>query len=345
MMKALVHTAPYKMEVQDWPIPQAGPEDLLIQVKACAICGSDVKGYSGKTGRRIPPIIMGHEAAGVVAAVGESVVGFAEGDRVCFDSSIYCRKCHFCLSGQPNMCENREVLGVSPGNYRRHGAFAEYVVVPYWIAVHLPEEMTYAQASLVETVSIGVHAANRTPIRINDIVVVVGAGPVGLFALQAIRLKGAGEVIATDLYDSRLQLARQLGADVVLRADDPQLMERLREETGPYGADAAIEAVGIEAAIATALAITRNGGALTLIGNVSPAVNMDLQSIVTREISIYGSCASNGEYPACVELVASGKIAVDPLISEYASIDDGQAIFDRLYKGAEGHIKTVFLFD
>lgn len=344
-MKALVNTAPYKLEVQDWPIPAYGPDDLLVKVKACAICGSDVKGYSGKTGRRIPPIIMGHEAAGVVAAVGRNVTGFKEGDRVCFDSLIYCRRCRFCLSGLTNLCENREILGVSVPEYRRHGAFAEYVVVPYWIAVHMPPGLTFAQASLIETASVGVHAANRTPIRINDTVVVIGAGPVGLFALQGIRLKGAGKIIVTDLFDFKLGLAKQLGADVVLRADDPQLMERLRAETGRYGADAAIEAVGVESAVATALAITRDGGALTLIGNVSPKINIDLQSIVTREITIYASCASSGEYAACVEMVASGKIKVDPLISEYASIEDGQAIFDRLYQGQEGHIKTVFLFD
>lgn len=344
-MKALVHTAPYKMEVQEWPIPAYGPEDLLVQVKACAICGSDVKGYSGKTGRRLPPIIMGHEAAGVVAATGKDVVGFQEGDRVCFDSLIYCRRCHYCQRGQHHMCENRQILGVSIPEYRRHGAFAEYVVVPYWIAVHMPETLGYAQAAVIETAAVGIHAANRTPLQINDTVVVVGAGPVGLFALQGIRLKGAGKVIVTDLFDFKLQIAKQLGADVVLRADAPKLMERLRKETGPYGADAAIEAVGVESAVATALAITRDGGALTLIGNVSPTVNISLQGIVTREITIYGSCASNGEYGACVELVASGRIAVDPLISEYASIEEGQEVFDRLYKGVEGHIKTVFLFD
>ena len=344
-MKALVHTAPHVMEVQDYPMPEAGATDLLIRVKACAICGSDVKGYSGKTGRRQPPIIMGHEAAGIVESMGKDVVGFEPGDRVCFDSTVYCRTCRFCLSGHRNLCENRRVLGVSTGEYRQHGAMAEYLVVPYWIVVHMPDNMTFAQASLIETVSIGVHGANRTPISINDTVVILGAGPVGLFALQAVRLKGAGKIIATDLFPDRLELARKLGADVALKADAPEFESRLRGEVGAYGADAAIEAVGVEATVGAGLAFTRKGGALTLIGNVSPSVDIDLQSIVTREITIYGSCASNGEYAACVELVAASKIRVDPLISEYASIDDGQAVFDRLYKGAQGHIKTVFVFD
>ncbi len=344
-MKALVNTAPYKLELQDWPVPAYGPDDLLIRVKACAICGSDVKGYSGKTGRRQPPIIMGHEASGVVETVGANVHGFKPGDRVCFDSTVYCQKCRYCLSGYVNLCENRQVVGVSEGTYRRHGAMAEYVVVPYWIAAHMPDNLTFPQAALIETVAIGVHAANRTPLRLNDTVVVVGAGAVGLVALEAIRLKGAGKIIATDLLPAKLELAKQLGADVVLKADRPDLMDALRAETGPDGADAVMEAVGVQATVSTALSITRKGGALTLIGNVSPKVEMGLQDIVTREITLYGSCASNGEYPDCVELVASGRIKVDPLISEYARLEDGQAIFDRLYHGEGSNIRTVFIFD
>jgi len=344
-MKALVHRAPYVMELEDWDMPTYGPDELLIRVKACGICGSDVKGYSGKTGRRRPPIIMGHEAAGVVEAVGADVTDYAPGDRVCFDSTVYCQKCAYCLQGQVNMCVNRQVIGVSEGTYRRHGAMAEFVVVPHWIAVHLPDSMSYEQAALVETVSIGVHAANRTPVRLNDTAVVVGAGGVGLVAMQAFRLKGAGKVIVTDLSQPRLDLARELGADVVISARDPDLLERLRAATGPEGADVVVEAVGVSDTVNTALEITRKAGALTLIGNVAPRVEIGLQSIVTREISLYGVCASNGEFPDCVDLVASERICVDPLISETARLEDGQAVFDRLYQGVEHNIRTVFVMD
>ena len=344
-MQALVNTAPYVLELQDWPIPAYGPQDLLVRVKACGICGSDVKGYSGKTGRRQPPIIMGHEAAGIVEAVGAEVPGFSPGDRVAFDSTVYCNRCRFCLSGHVNLCENRQVLGVSEGTYRRHGAMAEYVVVPHWITVRLPDNMTFEQAALIETVSIGVHAANRTPVTLNDTAVVVGAGGVGLVALQAIRLKGAGKVIVTDLSAPRLAMARDLGADVTIPADTPNLLDALRAETGPYGADVVLEAVGIQPTIDTALAITRSAGALTLIGNVTPRVQFDLQAIVSREITLYGVCASNGEYAACVDLVASGRIQVDPLISGIARLEEGQAVFDRLYAGAEENIRTLFVFD
>ncbi len=343
-MKALVNTGPSVLEVQEWDIPAYGPEDLLIRVRACAICGSDIKGYTGKTGRRQPPIIMGHEASGVIEAMGAQVPGFKVGDRVCFDSTVYCRRCSYCLSGQPNLCANRQVVGVSEGTYRRHGAMAEYVVVPYWIAVQMPDTLSFAQAALIETAAIGVHAANRTPLTLNDTVVVVGAGAIGLVALQAIRLKGAGKVIVTDLSPARLELARQMGADVTIRADAPDLQQQLLAATGPEGADVAMEAVGIQPTVSSALSITRKGGSLTLIGNVAPRVEMGLQEIVTREISVYGVCSSS-EYADCVELVASKRINVDPMISEYAKLEDGQAIFDRLYHHAEANIRTVFIFD
>ena len=129
-MKALLLSEYKKLELADMPMPEVGPEDLLIRVKACGICGSDVHGYDGSSGRRIPPLVMGHEAAGVIERVGPRVEGFAPGDRVTFDSTVYCGRCGFCRQGDVNLCDNRMVLGVSCGDYRRHGAFAEYVAVP-----------------------------------------------------------------------------------------------------------------------------------------------------------------------------------------------------------------------
>src|SRR5450755_2334677 len=129
-MKALQLTKYNHLEIQDLPVPIPGPTEVLIRVAACGICGSDVHGYDGSSGRRVPPIVMGHEAAGTVAAIGEGVKDLAEGDRVTFDSTVYCGACSYCLRGEVNLCEQRQVLGVSCADYRRAGAFAEFVSVP-----------------------------------------------------------------------------------------------------------------------------------------------------------------------------------------------------------------------
>src|SRR3954466_16382289 len=149
-MKALLLSKYRHLELTDLAVPVPGPEEVLVRVAACGICGSDVHGYDGSSGRRIPPIVMGHEAAGRVAQIGQGVTGFQEGDRVTFDSTIYCGACGSCARGEVNLCDNRQVLGVSCGEYRRAGAFAEYVVVPARVLYHLPEEISFAEASMLE---------------------------------------------------------------------------------------------------------------------------------------------------------------------------------------------------
>ncbi len=163
-MQALVLEDLRNLHMRDVPRPELGAHDVLIQQqKACGICGSDVHGYYGSTGRRIPPLIMGHEAAGVVANVGGKVSQVKIGDRVTFDSTVSCGNCRFCLMGDINLCDNRQVLGVSCGDYRRNGAFAEYISVPEHIVYSLPDSFAYAKAALIEAVSIAVHEQPGSP--------------------------------------------------------------------------------------------------------------------------------------------------------------------------------------
>ena len=190
-MKALLLTEYKQMQVTDVDEPTVGPDDVLVQVEACGICGSDIHGYDGSTGRRIPPLVMGHEAAGVVVGTGENVTDLPDGTRVTFDSMVSCGKCEFCADGHRNLCDDRMVLGVSCGDYRRHGAFAERISVPRRIVYQLPDSLSFEHAALVEAVSVAVHAANVTPIKLGDTVVVVGAGMIGLLTLQAVRAAGA----------------------------------------------------------------------------------------------------------------------------------------------------------
>ncbi len=340
-MKALLLKKYMEMELADMPAPEIGAGDVLVQVKACGICGSDVHGFDGSTGRRIPPLVMGHEAAGVVAGTGPQVQGFKEGDRVTFDSTISCGACFFCRRGEINLCDNRQVLGVSCGEYRRHGAFADFVAVPQHIVYKLPDSLSFEKAAMIEAVSVAVHAADLTPVRLGDTAVVVGSGMIGLLAIQALRLAGCGRVIAVDVDDKKLEAARQLGADEAVNPNNVDVPAFVRECTGGRGADIAMEVVGATGPLQTALASLRKGGGMTLVGNISPQVELPLQSVVTRQIKLTGSCASSGEYPACIRLLAQGAIRVEPMISAVAPLAQGVSWFHRLYNKEPNLMKVI----
>ena len=186
-----------------------------------------------------------------------------------------------------------------------------------------------------------VHAVAITPVRMEDTAVVVGTGMIGVLAVQALKVAGCGRVIAVDVDDARLKMAAQAGADRQLNANSLDVPSLVREETGGRGADIALEAVGATAPIQTALASLRKGGALTLVGNVSPTVELPLQSVVTRQIRVSGSCASSGEYPACISLLARGAIRVAPLISAVAPLEEGPSWFQRLYRREPNLMKVI----
>jgi L-iditol 2-dehydrogenase len=340
-MKALVLSEYKKLDLVDVPRPEPAANEVLIRVHACGICGSDVHGFDGSTGRRIPPVIMGHEASGVVAAVGSSVGNFREGERVTFDSMISCGACDFCRRGAANLCDHRQVLGVSCTEFRRDGAFAEYVAVPERIVFRLPDAVSFEQAAMVEPVSVAVHAVNLTPVRLADTAVVVGAGMIGLLVIQAVKLAGCGRVFAVDLDDARLALARELGAEETFNAKSCDVKAELLARTNGRGADVALEAVGATQPIATAIACLRKGGALTLVGNVSPNVDLPLQAVVTRELRVQGSCASSNDYPACIDLMSRGAMRVDRLITARVPLDEGASWFERLYAHEPNLMKVI----
>lgn len=340
-MKALILENNRDLQLREVPKPTLGPHDILIEVKACGICGSDVHGYDGSSGRRIPPLIMGHEAAGLVAGLGSDVTAFNLGDRVTFDSTVSCGSCLYCLTGDVNLCDNRQVLGVSCGDYRRNGAFADYVAVPDHIVYSLPVSFPFEKAALIEAVSIAVHAAKISTIKPESSAVIIGAGMIGLLAVQAFRHFGCTQVFAVDLDSGRLDLAKQLGADKVFLGTDPDLVQKLNEAVGPSGIDYAVEVVGAQKPIDTAIAAVRRGGTVTLIGNLSPRVELPLQAVVTRQLSLLGSCASAGEYPECIDLMQRGIICVDALLSAVAPLAEGSAWFDRLYNREPGLMKVI----
>jgi L-iditol 2-dehydrogenase len=340
-MKALLLEEYKKLTVTDMPEPEFGEHDVLIQIKACGICGSDIHGFDGSSGRRIPPLIMGHEASGVVSNTGSAVTKVNRGDRVTFDSMVSCNQCGFCERGQMNLCDDRRVLGVSCDDYRQHGCFAEYAVVPEHIIYPMPDNLAFEHAAMIEPVSVAVHAVKRTPIAAGDTAVVVGAGMIGLLVVQALKAAGCGKVIAVDLDEEKLSLAKDLGVEICINPNHTDAVQSIQEATGGDGADIAMEVVGATPTVQTAIESTRKGGSVTLIGNLASKVDFPLQSVVTRELTIYGTCGSNGEYLECIDLLSSGVIKVDPLISAKATLDEGPEWFDRLYAAEAGLMKII----
>lgn len=342
-MKALVLEEYNRLVYKDVPDPEINTGEVLVKVMACGICGSDVHGLDGSTGRRIPPMIMGHEASGIIVKTGTGVTGWKPGDRVTFDSTVYPLNDWYTLEGHYNLSDNREVLGVSPGTYKRAGAFAEFIAIPQHILYKIPDNVTFEQAAMVEAVAVALHSVNISGIKTGDKCVVVGTGMIGTFILKLLRLSGASRIIAIDISSNKLEQAKKAGADDIFSATDPKLGEKIIALTNNRGADISFEAVGRSESVNIAIDVLRKGGKAVLVGNVSPKVEFPLQKVVTRELTVMGSCAIRGEYEVVLNLLQSGKISVDDQISAVAPLSEGADWFAKLYRKDEELNKVILV--
>ena len=340
-MKALVLQQYMNLVYQEVPLPEVQDDDVLVKVKAAGICGSDVHGMDGSSGRRIPPIIMGHEASGIIESTGRNVREWKSGDRVTFDSTIYRCDDWFTQKGMYNLSDGRMVLGVSTPEFKKHGAFAEYVTVPQHILHRIPAGVNFVQAALVEPAAVSLHAINLSPVSAADTVLVVGAGMVGMFVIQLLRIKGCKHIIAVDLEPSRLELAKKLGADFAFVPGDAALEKTVAELTEGRGVDCAIEVVGMESSVQLGISLLRKGGTITLVGNLSPEVKVPMQAVVTGQLRLQGSCAINGEYPEILKLISGGKLNMEAILSAEAPLSEGAAWFHRLYNKEKGLMKVI----
>lgn len=341
-MKALVLEEYNKLVFKDVPDPDILPGEVLIRIKACGICGSDVHGLDGSTGRRVPPLIMGHEASGIIEAIGSAVKKWKKGDRVTFDSTVYPLDDWFTLEGRYNLSDNREVLGVSPGDYKRNGAFAEFIAVPQHILYRIPDSVTYEQASMVEAAAVALHAVNMSGMKTGDNCVVTGAGMIGIFVIKLLEIAGAGEVIAIDNNVARLISAQKSGARNTFDPSDDNLEEKIKALTKSRGADISFEAAGNSETVNISVDVVRKGGTVVLIGNTAKLIEFPLQKVVTRELRILGSCAIRGEYDVILKLLENKKLSVDDQISAVAPLSEGADWFRRLYN-KDGNLNKVIL--
>ncbi len=339
-MKALELVGASSFDVVDKSMPEIGNSDVLIKVKACGICGSDIHGMDGSSGRRIPPIVMGHEASGIIEQVGSNVDELKIGDRVTFDSTVFCNQCKFCKQGRFNLCDDRQVMGVSCTEFHRDGAFADYVACPDHICHRLPEDLSFESAAFAEPVGVALHAVNRSMVGKGETAIVIGAGLIGLLVIQALKWRGCSQIIAFDLDDSRLELAKQLGATTVINSKQPDAVNSSVALTDG-GADHAFEVVGASITVNMAVDSVRKGASVTLVGNLSPEVTLPLQKVVTRELTLFGSCAICGEYPEALTAIAEGHIQVEPLITAKIDIDRAAEWFAKLKQADQPYLKVL----
>jgi len=335
-MKALVYEGGWQMPLRDIEVPTPGSNDVIISVQSVGICGSDVHGFMGTTGRRKPPVVMGHEFSGVITAAGANVTDYQIGDRVIAQPLLVCGTCDNCKAGLWNICVNRSGLGMN-----LNGAYAESVCVPQQMLYRLPDGMSWEQGAMVEPLAVALHAVNRTPIKLMDSVVIIGAGTIGLLTLVAAKLRGAGLVIVTDLSPHRLEMARKLGADVVVNVKDQNPLEVVQQHTNGSGVDAVIEAVGVTATVQQSLAVVRTGGHVTWVGNSQPEVELNMQQVVTREVTIAGVYGFNIEFGRSIEAIRNGRIDIAPLIEKTAPLEDGSQLFHDLASGELDAIKII----
>jgi L-iditol 2-dehydrogenase len=327
-MRALQLVAPSTLAVVDLPAPVPGPGEVRLRVKACGICGSDLHGMDGSSGRRIPPLVMGHEASGTVDVAGEGVTAWQPGDRVTIDSTVWCGECGYCREGRVNLCDARQVVGVACAEFRRDGAFAEFVVVPQRILHRLPDGLSFEEAAFAEPVGVALHAVARAGDVAGRTTLVVGAGLIGLLVIQALKRAGAARIIAVDLDEGRLKLAMELGADEAIISGNPV-----------PEVDVALEVVGAAPTVDLAIRSVKKGGRVVLVGNLSPTVPLPLQVVVTRELDVVGTCAIAGEYPEALEAIASGGIRVTPLVSASVPLENGVSAFEQAK--APGALKVL----
>lgn len=339
-MKALVLTEYNKLEVQNLPKPKVGADEVLIRIKAVGICGSDIHGLDGSTGRRVPPLIMGHELSGEIAEVGEQSK-LTVGDRVTVHPTIFCGECDPCLKEQYNICHHRKILGVSCPEYRLDGGMAEYLLVPSRVVYPIPEGLSFEEASLIEPTSVAVHAATHANLKKGEKVLVIGAGTIGLLLLQALKAKEDVEVTIIDKIENRLTLAKKLGADQTCEWIGQDTYNKLSEGLEGEKFDHIFEVVGLAETINMAVELIKNKGQIVLVGNISPNVSIPLQTIISKEINLQGTYALSNEIPKSLELIRTGKIDVKSLISATPSLDEASLWFKKLTTEGAKHMKVI----
>lgn len=330
---------PHSVEVREMPVPEVGEEDVLLQVGAVSVCGSDVHQYHGSQSWPVrTPVVLGHEFGGTVAAVGRRVKNFKEGDRVVSETAAYiCGKCMMCRTGAYNLCPERKGFG-----YGINGAMAEYVSVPERCLHHIPDNLPFEKAALTEPCCVGYNCVvEKSNVRPGDTVVVLGPGPIGLLCAEMARLAGAGTLIIAGLTQDapRLDAAKRMGATAI-NLQETNLSDYVRSIGDGLGAHLVVDAAGASAALKTALDIVRPAGQITKVGWGPQPLNFSIDPLVQKAVRLQGSFSHTFEnWEMVVSMLAAGQINLDPIISQISPIQRWQDCFDGMHTGK--YVKAV----
>jgi len=320
-MRAAVLYKPMDLRVVDVDIPEIGPKQVLIRVKAVGICGSDVHYYkTGKAAFEVKkPLILGHECTGVVAEIGNDVSHLSVGYRVAVEPGFPDKTCMYCKQGRYNLCDSIRFYGSPHFN----GAFAEYVVADSDFVYGLPENIDFDDGVLLEPLSVGIHAARRAGISPGKTVAIFGAGPVGLMCIQAAKVFGASRVIAFDIVEYLLEAANSLGANVTVNSSREDPLEIIMRETSGIGVDVAIEASGVLKVVNTAIESVCKGGVVVQVGTLPDAdIPVNLRRVVSKEIDYRGMLRYANTYPLAINLATRCVVKLKPLITHRVRLDE-----------------------
>ncbi|MBV0923983.1 NAD(P)-dependent alcohol dehydrogenase [Halomicroarcula limicola] len=328
-MRTAVLAEPTHFELEERPRPSPGPDDVLVAIRDVGICGSDIHYYEhGRIGDYVVdyPLVLGHESAGEVVEAGENVTGLEPGDRVALEPGVPCRRCAHCKRGDYHLCEDVRFMATPPHD----GAFAEYVAWPADFAYELPESVSTVEGALCEPLSVGIHACRRGNVGTGDTVLVTGAGPIGLLAMEAARAAGATDIVVSDVVGEKLDFAAERGADLTVDVTETDLETAIDEYTGGIGADVVVEASGADPSIQSTVDAVRRGGTVVLVGLADEAtVPFDVLEVIDNEIDVHGSFRYKNTYDAAVDLLADDAVDVEGIVDFESPLDDVEAAFQR----------------
>lgn len=340
-MKAMVWNGPFDLNIKDVPIPSPSKGEVLIKTRAVGICGSDMEIYKGRFKQCKPPMILGHEGGGIVHSVGKDVSSLKIGDRVVVECIIYCGKCEYCKRGLYGLCDNEKVIGM----IEAQGEYAEYFIAPENNCHILPEEISWVEMGLIDTLAGPVYAIEKIKIPLNGTVAIFGPGPAGIFFCKLVKMMGAGRVYLVGTRDERLNYGPKYGADVLVNINKEDAVERIKKETGGKGVDIVIEAAGSGRSLNEGIKVLRKAGQLLIYGVFGGgSVSIDIQPIQLYEFIVIGSATI--KYKPAIELIKSGKIEVKSMVTHTFSLEElPNAFSSGLIEKRQGdYMKGVVLF-